>query len=282
MADRPGALGRALREAIARGAGGAWFDRVEQLGEVQSTQDHARRLAQRRPGLVVVARRQTAGRGRQGRGWADTALAGLAMSLCVPADARPPAALAIALGLGVTDALRPLAPAARLGLRWPNDVVERTPNPDADHADERADDRPGRKLAGVLVEVDGPIAVCGVGVNVGQQRADWPAALRRSAVSLAQLGSRAGRESAACAVLAGVAGALSWDDPTLRARWREDSTLLGRWCELAITSGGDRQSVAGVAVGLDEAWRLVLDTARGRVRVDAGQAHLLAPRNAEA
>ena len=62
-------------------AGGP-FDRVVVVPETSSTQDAARRL-DREPGTVVIACRQTAGRGRLGRTWADTGDEGSKSGLCL-------------------------------------------------------------------------------------------------------------------------------------------------------------------------------------------------------
>ncbi|MEE9131785.1 MAG: hypothetical protein V3T84_17375, partial [Phycisphaerales bacterium] len=53
------------------------------IRETASTQDAARRLGAQ-PGDVVVAWRQTAGRGRLGRRWADTREDGVALSIVLP------------------------------------------------------------------------------------------------------------------------------------------------------------------------------------------------------
>lgn len=103
---------------------------------------------------VLLAERQTAGRGRRGRTW----LADPAGSLCLSLawrSTRPPretAALGIVAGVACAEVLRTL-PGATVGLKWPNDLV--------------IDDR---KLGGILVEAradrGGVRAVIGVGLNV--------------------------------------------------------------------------------------------------------------------
>lgn len=169
--------------------------RIVVVDECPSTQDIARQSAS--PGLVVVARRQTAGRGRLGRSWADTAHAGLALTLTLSgADVIDAGVLSIGVGLAACQACErvlrssagaaPAAPptaadadalAARgdppfLGLRWPNDVVER---------------RLGRKLGGVLIERSAELFIVGVGINCSQREGDWPDALRGCAASLLEL-----------------------------------------------------------------------------------------------
>ena len=183
-----------------------WTDRIEKvvasdddilqrvivLRETESTQDAARRFGPR-AGDVVVAWRQTAGRGRLGRTWADTREDGVALSIVIPAG--PPQRLALALAIAVADAAQQLLQRP-VGIKWPNDIVV---------------DR--RKLAGILVEQSGPLAVAGIGMNVAQKT--WPQELADRAVSLAQLGRTVDRLDVIVTVLESLCRALGQPDDVL-------------------------------------------------------------------
>lgn len=122
--------------------------------ETGSTQDDARRLAERGKALplLVVADRQTLGRGRSGRAW-ETAPRALACSLAVRPD-WPTASwgpIPLLAGLAAREALAELAGVAPR-LKWPNDLFVG-----------------GDKLGGILVEVSGDVAIVGVGINLW-----WP------------------------------------------------------------------------------------------------------------
>ncbi len=144
------------------------FDRVVVIRETASTQDAARRLAAL-PGTIVVAWRQTAGRGRLGRAWADTLDQGIAASFVVTVPAQPER-LVIACAVAAARAAQTVL-GRSVGIKWPNDIVV-----------------DGRKLAGILIELSGERAVVGIGMNVLQTR--WPPPLADRAVSLVQLMSR--------------------------------------------------------------------------------------------
>lgn len=120
-----------------------------------STNDEAARYARAGAshGTVVIADRQEAGRGREGRAWASP-LGGLYMSAVM----RPPLPLAdvppmtLAIGIAVCDAARAFG--ARAVLKWPNDVLVGD-----------------KKLAGILVETQSQggkldSVIVGVGVNL--------------------------------------------------------------------------------------------------------------------
>ncbi|MDQ7012586.1 MAG: biotin--[acetyl-CoA-carboxylase] ligase [Planctomycetota bacterium] len=164
---------------------------VRVLAETASTQDAAWAACAGRSGWLVLAGRQHAGRGRLGRVWADTADRGLAMTFVLPAQSIHSVAVGVAVCLGIRECV---PEPERLGLRWPNDVVER---------------ESGRKIAGVLIEVKDGVALVGIGINVRQADGEFDPALTGRAVSIRQLGSKADRLCVAervVAALDGVAG----------------------------------------------------------------------------
>lgn len=113
--------------------------------ETESTQDDARAAFTGRP-VLVVAGRQTRGRGRAGAGW-ETAPRAMAASLAfeseLPADRRP--IIALMAGLAAARVLE-------VRLKWPNDVLVA-----------------GEKAGGLLVESSGDLVVVGFGLNLW-----WP------------------------------------------------------------------------------------------------------------
>ncbi|MEO6391186.1 MAG: biotin--[acetyl-CoA-carboxylase] ligase [Pyrinomonadaceae bacterium] len=136
------------------------FVRLDTIG---STNTEALRLAQlgAPEGTCVLAREQTAGRGRQDRSWSSVRDAGLYLSLVLrprlPVEQWP--VLTLMTAVAVQQTLVEIFGLVT-DIKWPNDIVI-------------AD----RKLAGILAETidgtDGRAAVIGIGVN-----------LRREAVSL--------------------------------------------------------------------------------------------------
>ena len=119
-------------------------------------------------GKWLVARRQTAGRGRQGRAWFDGA--GNFMGSTVVAvgeSGPPPASLSFVAALAVRDAaVAALGEGADLALKWPNDVL-----------------LSGGKLSGILLEMVRGAIVVGIGVNI----AHAPQLPDRKTAALAEL-----------------------------------------------------------------------------------------------
>ncbi|AIC22772.1 Biotin operon repressor [Pseudomonas chlororaphis subsp. aureofaciens] len=111
--------------------------------------------------FLVLAERQTAGRGRRGRKWVSPFAENVYYSLVLRIDGgvRQLEGLSLVVGLAVMQTLREFG-VAGAGLKWPNDVLV------------------GRKkIAGILLELVGdPADVChvvlGVGINVNMQKTD--------------------------------------------------------------------------------------------------------------
>lgn len=123
---------------------------VEILPEIDSTNTELMRRA--RAGLLdpvlLVAERQTAGRGRLGRDWVGKPADALMFSLGLPLTPRDWSGLSLAVGLSIATSLHP-----DLRLKWPNDVWLQQ-----------------RKMAGILIETasfgDVRYAVIGIGINL--------------------------------------------------------------------------------------------------------------------
>lgn len=231
--------------------------------ELASTNDRALALAGdlkvERPALVL-ARRQTAGRGRGGNRWwsADGALTfSLLLSLDrhrLPVTRWPEISLTV--GVSVCEALRDFAPAADVRLKWPNDVF-----------------LDGRKVCGILVEIPSTAradAIVGIGVNVNNRVAAAPEPLRLRAASLADV---AGRSCPPQDVLVAVLQSfeiqldrLCGAAGSVRSLWRRYDLLFGR----TVRVGDGQEIVGGLCEGIDDDGALLVRTTAGIRRLYGG------------
>lgn len=235
--------------------------RVEIFDTVGST--NAEALARGRAGdsgpLWVVARHQSAGRGRRGRAW-DSPRGNLFASLLIGVRAEPAqiATLGFVAGLALVRALALCCP-DDFALKWPNDVLAR-----------------GAKLAGILLETeqrsgDLRIVAVGIGVNVAASAAGLP----YRATSLAELGHATTAPELFHALSAEWVAALAlWDEgrgfPAIRDLWLSDAAGLGRDIVVKL----DEEPVRGTFESLDAGGQLVLRLADGSSRrVSAGDVH---------
>lgn len=166
-------------------------------------------------GSVVAALRQTAGRGRLGRAWADTAADGVAVTFVVAP--QPPERIALAAALAAARAVEP-ALGRRVGVKWPNDLVV-----------------DGRKLAGVLIEQRGERMLVGIGINVSQRSFEGDLAPR--ATSLAMLGAQVERLEVLCALVAALDETLVAQDGELVEGFLARDALRGTRVLFATPTG---------------------------------------------
>jgi BirA family transcriptional regulator, biotin operon repressor / biotin---[acetyl-CoA-carboxylase] ligase len=238
------------------GQGAGW--RVEVHPELPSTSSHLVALAREGApeGLAVLALRQTAGRGRDGRRWADAA-GNLALSVLLrpghPAREAPQWGLLGGVALAETARAADPEPGA-LSLRWPNDLL-----------------RHGAKCGGVLAEsalsADGGLAwlVLGFGVNL----AHAPAVPGRAT---ARLGRAEPPEAFAARLLDRVAAWRRVRDAEgfgpVRAAWAAHGPARGQ--RIAARCGNG--TAEGAFAGLGEDGGLLLETGQGAVlRIAAGE-----------
>ena len=232
------------------------FADVRRHPEVDSTNRVAADLARggAPDGVVVVADHQTAGRGRRGRSWVAPPGSSLLVSVLLrpgllrPPDPRaggPPALTTVACSLAASDAVDEVA-GFRPALRWPNDLYAG-----------------GRKLGGVLAEVvDGEAVVLGMGLNLR-----WPSGVPEPLAGIAvAVEEVAGRPVDRDELLAVFLGHLEARDGALAseagrrqtlADYRDRCETLGRAVRVTLPDGRTR---AGVAAGVDDDARLVLDS----------------------
>lgn len=243
---------------------------VEVLPEVDSTNSELMRRArsgQTEP-VLLVAERQSAGRGRLGRAWhsdaggdvgaAGTASVGaglpaLTFSLGLPLPSDAPAggwsALSLAVGLALVQSLH-----ADLRLKWPNDVWLGE-----------------RKLAGILMETTNVAAlrylVVGVGINIALPQAQDlrtpPAALREL---LPLVDAPAALARVALPLVQAVQAFAEAGFAPLREAFHARDALYGR----AVTcSDASANALQGEARGVDASGALLVHTLQGLQKISS-------------
>ena len=234
------------------------------LEEAASTQDLAR--AEARAGRVgplwIMARRQTAGRGRRGRVW--TAPEG---NLSCTVMLRPEATAGVAAGYGFVAALamaalvEAAAPRSRVEIKWPNDVV-----------------LDGGKVSGVLLESEGAGAridwlAIGMGVNLAAHPPPDPEGTLPP-TSIAATGAAPPSPEAALSVLAAAFArhAARFEAEgfgPIRDAWLARAFRLGQPIEARLPG----ETVRGRFADLDATGALVLHVAGGERRIPAADVH---------
>lgn len=208
-------------------------------------------------GTWLVADRQEAGRGRQGRQWFDGKGNFMGSTLVRPAPGDPSAAsLALMTGLAVHETVAPLIPAPhRAELKWPNDVLVG-----------------GAKLSGILLEGVSGSVVVGIGVNLARA----PDLADRATVALAAFGPVPDRDLFAAEL------ARNFERELERWRLFGLEPLIHRWLAVAHPVGttllvGEPGDIplAGTFAGLGSDGALQLRLTDGTTRtINAGEVRL--------
>lgn len=153
-----------------------WKDSIHYFDIIDSTNTRAKQMAAEGAphGTVLIAERQTGGRGRLGRSFHSPAGSGIYLSVILRPQCHASRLmhLTCATGTAMCDAVE-AACGFRPGIKWTNDLVFRK-----------------RKLGGILTELsldaagNAAYAVVGIGINCTQAETDFPENIRSIATSL--------------------------------------------------------------------------------------------------
>jgi BirA family biotin operon repressor/biotin-[acetyl-CoA-carboxylase] ligase len=238
----------------------------ELVWSIDSTQaELLRRGSEQTLPALLLAERQTRGRGRRGRVWQSPLAAHLYLSLALRMELPLSrlAGLSLAVGVSLADSLHALG-YADVQLKWPNDLWVR-----------------GRKLGGVLVDVSGEVggpalAVIGIGINVHMPAA-FGARIDQPWCDLDGLAPPIARNALAARIIADLLAMLArFSERGLGdalARWPALDALRG--CELRIDDG--RAPFAAQALGLADDGGLRVRTAQGERVLYAGEVSVRGP-----
>ncbi|MCI5641404.1 MAG: biotin--[acetyl-CoA-carboxylase] ligase [Lachnospiraceae bacterium] len=231
--------------------------KVECHDEIDSTNLRAKQLAElgEPEGMLVVADKQTAGRGRRGRGWTSEAGVGIYMSYILRPSLPPSKVSGVTLvtALAMCQAISQVCGVQPL-IKWPNDVI-----------------LDGKKVCGILTEMSSEIqyvhyAVTGIGVNANQT--EFAEDIREHATSIyLQTGKRVPRAelTAAFAKSFGEYYAVFERDGNLRSLVEEyDHILANRDKEVLVYHGmvedAKPEDIArGIARGINEDGSLLVE-----------------------
>jgi BirA family biotin operon repressor/biotin-[acetyl-CoA-carboxylase] ligase len=219
--------------------------------DVTSTNDVAKKLAEdgATDGTVVVAGKQSAGRGRYGRSWFSPA-GSISMTVILRPDHEVATRVASAVGTvaacGAIELNTPLSPK----IVWPNDVFVN-----------------GRKVAGVLAEASSYVLI-GIGMNVNVKAREFPKELRKTATSLSE---ELGKKIEPSKLLGSIFLELDslyttiavGETSVLEAEWRSHSATLGR--QVVVSENGSSYEGRAIDVSVEEG--LVMETAEGARKI---------------
>lgn len=212
-------------------------------------------------GTLVVAEKQTGGKGRRGRSWESPAGSSVYMSILLRPEIQPNQApmLTLVMAQSVAEAICTVT-GQRAWIKWPNDIVVN-----------------GKKVCGILTEMSTEIqwinhVVIGVGINVNTE--SFPEELAKTATSLyLENGKRWRRAPLIAEVMKQFE---RYYDLFIQAG--DLSGILNEYNSLLVNQGREVRVLEpgheynGHAVGINETGELLIRTTDGQIRkVYAGE-----------
>lgn len=237
---------------------------VEVLNVIDSTNEYVKNqipelgsLGSQKNGYVCLAEAQTAGRGRHGRQWVSPYGASLYMSMYwqFAGGYQAISGLSLVIGVSIVNALNQQH-IKNVQLKWPNDIYLH-----------------GKKLAGVLIEVEGQMGshcdcVIGIGLNISlpedQQNIDQPWIDLTTAK-----GASVDRNALAANLIAELIKQLTLFESAGLAPFIEDWKALDYFQNQAIKLLMGNKEITGICRGIDQTGALLLET-NGEVKAFHG------------
>jgi BirA family biotin operon repressor/biotin-[acetyl-CoA-carboxylase] ligase len=202
-------------------------------------------------GSLVVADKQTAGRGRLGRTWSSHQELGLYLSVLLRPDfgIESYSRLTIMTAVATLQTIEELT-SLHLQIKWPNDLMIHR-----------------KKLAGILTEVHrdqkgNPFAIVGLGLNLHQTTADFPPEIQNKASSLLMESERRIRHADFLAAwIQRYQKTLETPFEEISDFWKSRSLNLGELIQVQTAQG----PIAGTALDLESNGSLILRTDSGKI-----------------
>ena len=234
--------------------------------EIDSTNRETMRQAEAGAdeGLVIIANRQTSGRGRLGRSWHTAENDSLALSILLRPDIPPEKVpqLSLLTAVALYRALSEFVPS--IGIKWPNDIMHN-----------------GAKIAGILTEMRGEpgqvhAAVIGIGVNIRRPAKGWPEEITQR---VSDLSTASGRDLNRLDTAVAIIRAMERDyreysangfAPIREAWWRAHAASGHK-----VRAHGSDGYVEGIAEALDDDGALLLRVGGQLQRFIAGDIELM-------
>ena len=227
------------------------------LSTIDSTNSFVKRFSEEhgQTGIVALAERQTAGRGRHGRRWLSSFAGGINLSILWEFELRTSSldGMSLAAGVAVRRALTQVG-VPGVKFKWPNDLF-----------------LSGKKVGGILLEVlgdpSGPCSVIvGVGINHCVSDAVGENIDQPFTDIVSEVPGYVSRNALCAALISQLIELLDSYESTgfidYRDEWQQCDITLGKKC--TIQSG--KKSITGIAMGIDSNGAIILRTEDGEER----------------
>lgn len=235
-----------------------YFDKID------STNNYAKRTANDGcpDGTVIIAERQTQGRGRIGREWDSDNAEGVWFSVILKPNIDPEKIqiITLAASVAVVEAIRNEL-GIICGIKWPNDIILN-----------------GCKVGGILTELSAEpghinYLVIGIGINANQEICNFNKEIQQKAISLKMYsGKKINRSGLLTRMLESI------DNVYKEIQTGNSEKIIDRWKNYSVTIGKSVKFMVseieyvGIALSVAENGKLVIQCNDGQIReVSAGE-----------
>lgn len=232
---------------------------IHYVEQCDSTQIIAHELAQNGAvdGTVVIAESQAKGKGRMSRPWESTKGKGIWMTVIIKPDVPPHQApqFTLVAAVSIVNAIKSLCKNFTPIIKWPNDILIN-----------------GRKCTGILTEMIAEVdrvqaLLIGIGINVNQERSDFPDELQSIATSLSiEEGAPLNRAQLAAAILHYLEQYcdqyVAEGFAPIKKLWEEASGTIGKQIKATTLT----ETIEGKAIGITEEGVLEVQVSNGQIK----------------
>jgi BirA family biotin operon repressor/biotin-[acetyl-CoA-carboxylase] ligase len=235
------------------------------LEETDSTNNVAKSLSHRgiKEGTVIIAKRQTQGRGRMGRSFLSMSENGLYMTLFLKPELPPSECVSITVmcACAVCEAIESVSD-RKCRIKWVNDIYIED-----------------KKVCGILTEASADFiankldyAIVGVGVNVSDPKGGFDDEIKDIAGSVYEKNAPVGVKNRLCAEIINNFMSLyrNYTDKSYMENYRKRSNIIGKSVDVYR---GD-EIISGVCIDIDNEANLVVKTESGEIRFNSGDARV--------
>lgn len=250
-------------------SGQCYCKKVECHEEIDSTNNRAKQLAEQGEpeGTLVIAKSQTAGKGRRGRSWESEKMDGIWMSLLLRPKVKPAevSCLTLVAAMAVAKAIQNQC-SIEAKIKWPNDIVAN-----------------GKKLCGILTEMNSEFdvihsVVIGIGINVNQKAFSFELQDKATSIFI-ETGQEADRQRMIAEIMELFSGYykkyLQTRDMTLLLE-EYNAMLVNKDREVLVYYGmveekRTEEAECGIAQGIDSTGALLVETMQGMRKIVSGE-----------
>jgi BirA family biotin operon repressor/biotin-[acetyl-CoA-carboxylase] ligase len=239
------------------------------LDSVDSTNNFAKNQSGEND-LLIVAEKQTAGRGRYGRSFASPFGKGLYFTLVTNTPVQKPALFPLIAATAVSRAVYSVC-GIELAIKWPNDLLW-LPRP---LRDAPLGEGGYRKLCGILTEASPKYIIVGIGLNINNTAEDFPDDIKNKASSLKIITGKEYARSEFFDILCGITGEFT------RLLHISSENLLGEYkkrllLDIDVSFTQDGRIIKGRAAGINNHGNLIAKLENGsEIVIQSGEIGIL-------